>query len=304
MNRKINLLSATIMAILMKFLAFSGMVIHNGNVEKQPSGQSFETANIINKVNFNITTLQLSGFTTDETNSHWSGYVAATSFSNPQPNFQTVCGSWIVQSVSPSPQGNAAQWIGIGGFFSGRTLIQTGTDSESGPNGVSYCAWIELIPGKIYYPPLTIEPGNVISASIYLDEIGTNNWQVQLTDVTTGQTNTSQVFNFDSSMLSAEWIEENPNISPYSLADFGTAQFGPVFTHSTPDQAVVESGAPEYVAANFSYNPERVPLPPTYYIGQLANYKIDMVIGGTILASTSGLTGTNQCSFTVQWENS
>ena len=99
-------------------------------------------------------------------------------------------------------------------------------------------------------------------------------------------------------------IEENPNIGTDTLADFGTAQFGPVFTHSTSDQAVVESGSSVNVGNNSGFNPNRVPLPPTYYIGQLANYKINMVNDGTLLASTSGLTGTDQCSFTVQWENS
>ena len=255
-------------------------------------------------VSFSDLNQRLPRFTSDITNSHWSGYVVVTSYSDPQPDFVAVCGSWIVQSVSSSPQGNAAQWIGIGGFVHSKTLIQTGTDSESGPNGVSYYAWIELIPGQVYYPSLTIEPGNVISASVYLDGIGTDNWQVQLTDVTTGQTNTSPVYTFDSSMLSAEWIEENPNIGTDTLADFGTAQFGPVFTHSTSDQAVVESGSSVNVGNNSGFNPNRVPLPPTYYIGQLANYKINMVNDGTLLASTSGLTGTDQCSFTVQWENS
>ncbi len=68
-------------------------------------------------VSFSDLNQRLPRFTSDITNSHWSGYFAVTSYSDPQPDFVAVCGSWIVQSVSSSPQGNAAQWIGIGGFI-------------------------------------------------------------------------------------------------------------------------------------------------------------------------------------------
>lgn len=250
---------------------------------------------------FSISNQVLLGFGKDITNSHWSGYVAETSYSSPQRDFDTVCGSWIVQSVSSSSYGNAAQWIGIGGATeSSKTLIQTGTDSESTLNGVSYYAWYELCPSGAIVIPINIQAGNIISASVYLDELGSHNWQIHLSDITTGEQFTSPVFNYDSGQLSAEWIEENPN----TLADFGIAQFGASFTHSTPDQAVMESGSSEYAPNNYTFNPNRVPEPPLYYISQLAYYKINMVVDGTLLASTSGLTGTHQSSFTVQWENS
>jgi hypothetical protein len=72
------------------------------------------------------------------TRTNWSGYVAETSFAQPQANSVTaVDGSWIVPKVTGAATGQAESsvWVGIDGF-GGSTLEQIGT-AQDVVNGTS-----------------------------------------------------------------------------------------------------------------------------------------------------------------------
>ena len=64
---------------------------------------------------------------------NWSGYVAATNLTSPQPNSVTeVVGSWIVPAVTGPAGANtdSSVWVGIDGYGSG-TVEQVGTQEDA-----------------------------------------------------------------------------------------------------------------------------------------------------------------------------
>lgn len=160
------------------------------------------------------------------TSSNWSGYLATGS------SYTSVSGSWTV----PSPTGNGtntshdAAWVGIGGVTSD-DLIQAGTLNSVSANGqVTVYAFYEILPAPArLITSMTVSPGDTVSASV--TEIGTNLWQIIVTDQTTGQTFTKNL-SYTSTHSSAEWIEEDPSDSSGNLLPF--ARFGNIaFTGGT-----------------------------------------------------------------------
>ena len=74
---------------------------------------------------------------------------------------------------------------------------------------------------------LAVHPGDLVSVSI--SEQSTGNWQITMTDQTTGQRYQTTV-QYNSSHSSAEWIEEAPSVSGgraqiVTLDNFGQIQF-------------------------------------------------------------------------------
>ncbi len=157
----------------------------------------------------------------------WAGYVVASDFTNPNPTVTAVSGSWMVPEVAVSPRDTfSAAWVGIGGLFDG-TLIQAGTEQDSINGLANYRAWYELIP--LYsrdITQLTISPGDVMVVTISLLNSTSNQWLVDIRDVTNGET-FSRSFFYRSSRLSAEWIVERPTIDGTiaTLAYFNTVSF-------------------------------------------------------------------------------
>lgn len=160
------------------------------------------------------------------TSGNWSGYAdvacstcavryAATSFTLPSVN----CGK--------SPDGSyAALWVGLDGW-NDSTVEQTGIDAFCSSGMPGYDAWYEMYP----LPPVVftgVNPGDAISVSVYYNA-GTRQWQLGLTDLTTGGfINTSQPCPAGSVCrnASAEVITE----APYSngtlpLADFAQSGY-------------------------------------------------------------------------------
>lgn len=164
---------------------------------------------------------QTSAQTVSNTTSNWAGYAASGS------DFTSVSGSWIVPQTSSSQETSAdAAWIGIGGTSSS-DLIQAGTQNVVTPGGqVVTTAFYELLPdSSVTIPNVSVSPGDSISASI--TENGSNIWTITLTDNTNGQTFTGNA-EYDSSMSSAEWIEEDPSDGANQqipLDSFGTVDF-------------------------------------------------------------------------------
>ncbi len=162
---------------------------------------------------------------------NWAGYVVASDFNNPQPIVTMANGSWIVQTVSTSKKpAYSSQWVGIGGYFES-TLIQTGTESDSGQGTTNYYAWYELLPAAETPLPTgyPVNPGDRMNALIFL--VSTNSWNITLNDLTKPW-HYSIIVSYTSSQQSAEWIEERPSIagSITTLANFGTASFGYDYT--------------------------------------------------------------------------
>jgi hypothetical protein len=156
----------------------------------------------------------------------WSGYSVASSLKNPQATVTAVSGTWTVPSISVTPGFSySASWVGIGGQFD-QTLIQTGTEHDIANGQANYSAWYELLPAPPVYLTMSVSPGDTITASIKLQDATTNTWSISLRDTTNGQSYQTNV-QYDSSMLSAEWIVERPTIGNRIglLSDFGSVTF-------------------------------------------------------------------------------
>ena len=175
---------------------------------------------------------------------NWAGYVAQANPDNPQNDITGVNGSWVVQNIAPS-QGPtySAQWIGIGGY-SDKTLIQTGTSSEYNTSsiGPTFYAWYELIPSYEVQLNYTVKPGDIMSASI--KEVSANMWNITITDMSEGW-KYSTVQNYNSSKLSAEFVEERPELC-YGflcfltyLSNFSVSHYGSYFTNSLADTVTI-----------------------------------------------------------------
>lgn len=232
---------------------------------------------------------------TQRASDNWAGYVVSSNFSNSQPVFWEVDGSWVVQTVTPQFSGQtyeSSQWIGIGGWFNG-AMIQTGTESNANGNGgTSYYAWYEMIPTatqagnstSVIISKMTIHQGDIIDASIY--EAGSSSeWTIFIYDTTTGQYYQNN-FGYSPDMRSAEWIDERPYDTNtgtyYPLAYFGTAYFGPQYTNGYSNRGYDTNG---YI----------------YDINSLPNYELYIIdSSGNMLAQASAL-GSDGNSFTVTW---
>lgn len=170
---------------------------------------------------------------------NWAGYIATGG------TFTSVSGSWTVPQVNTTGTSSDATWLGIGGTASSH-LIQTGTQALANNNGqVSYQAWYEMLPANSQKIPLTINPGDSITASIV--QQSANQWTISLSDSTTGR-NYQTTVTYAASLSSAEWIEEMPvrGRTFIPLDNFGSVQFSALSTVKdgtalTPAQANAQS---------------------------------------------------------------
>lgn len=157
----------------------------------------------------------------DNTSYNWSGYVATGG------TYTGVNGTWTVPSVSATESMSAdASWVGIGGVSS-KDLIQAGTQTVSQNGQISYSAWIETLPQESFNIPLKVDPGDSISVWIDQESGTANTWMITFRNNTTGVTYATSV-QYNSSLSSAEWIEEMPILS-------GTNSFIPIDNFSAID---------------------------------------------------------------------
>jgi hypothetical protein len=158
-----------------------------------------------------------------DTSLNWSGYDATGG------SFTSVGAGWNVpdSSAASSSISADATWVGIGGVT--RTdLIQAGTQAVFQNGSVSYQAWYEMLPASSIAVPLTIHAGDAMTVSITESSAGV--WQISFLDSTTGQSYTTSV-NYDSSLSSAEWVEEAPSDQQgfVPLDSFGSVSFTDAF---------------------------------------------------------------------------
>jgi hypothetical protein len=172
--------------------------------------------------------------------SNWSGYAVAK-FETGQ-TYLGATATWTVPTATfqPDAGGSTAEysstWVGIGGFCENalctkvdNSLIQLGTEQDVSSDGTTrYYAWYEMLPQFPFQIPITVSPGDSITASLNCAANCSSKkqiWTLSMVNHHTGQ-QWSKNFTYGSSRLSAVWIEE----APYSggvlpLADFGTATF-------------------------------------------------------------------------------
>jgi hypothetical protein len=165
---------------------------------------------------------------------NWSGYVL--------PNFQTseeytsAQGTWVVPAVVGNKKFSvSSNWVGIGGFCKNarctkgdRTLIQLGTAQEAQNSRTAYFAWYEVLPKSSKMTTLAVNPGDVVTASLSCNPCtGNQSWTLSMTNVTSGDSWSLPNVPYQSSKLSAEWIQEAPSGQNgiFPLADFGTSTF-------------------------------------------------------------------------------
>ncbi|MBV9545427.1 MAG: hypothetical protein JOY61_13745, partial [Chloroflexi bacterium] len=153
-----------------------------------------------------------------DTSQNWAGYAATGG------TFTAVTGTWTVPQFTPDSQPGAdATWVGIGGVTS-RDLIQAGTQQTVSGNGTTqYETWVETLPQASHPVPLTINPGDSVTISITQQQTP-DQWTVDYKNNTTGQTFSANE-TYQSSLSSAEWIEESPSSlrnRQLPLDNFGT----------------------------------------------------------------------------------
>jgi hypothetical protein len=157
--------------------------------------------------------------------SNWAGYAVSGS------TFTDVKGTWVQPAVTCTLPAStySAFWVGLGGTDeSNGGLEQTGTESNCENGQPVYDAWYELLPDGSVRVPIDVSAGDTISAEVSVDGSVVT---LTVTDVTTGQTFTTQQTPSALGTSSAEWIAEAPSrcfgdrCLPLQLANFGTVQF-------------------------------------------------------------------------------
>ena len=135
--------------------------------------------------------------------SNWSGYAKSGSYSS-------ATAQWVVPSVSATSSSSySSAWVGIDGFTNS-SLIQTGTESDYYSGSAHYNAWWEILPAaETRINSITVQPGDVMTASITKGAGGI--WTITINDTSNGQSFTTQQA-YSGPGASVEWIEEAPSI--------------------------------------------------------------------------------------------
>jgi lipoprotein-anchoring transpeptidase ErfK/SrfK len=176
---------------------------------------------------------------------NWAGYAATGG------TFTSVSGTWTVPNVTAGSIPAAdATWVGIGGV-STKDLIQAGTDATVQGGQVVYTAWWETLPQSSQPVPLTVSPGDTMSVSIAQQPNGT--WQIVIRDTTSGQSWQNNL-TYQSSLSSAEWIEESPSVGRRTmlpLDNFGTVTFtGATTVENGQQRTTAQAGGQPIIMTN------------------------------------------------------
>lgn len=160
---------------------------------------------------------------------NWAGYAVHRS----GVSFRTVSATWKQPTGEcnlPYPTYEAS-WVGIGGYNRDSTALeQIGTELDcSGPGPARSAAWYELVPAPSAHIPMTIKPGDTVTASVTV--IG-HHVTLKLSD-RTRHTSFSKAENVSSvDVRSAEWIVEAPSecfndnyCRTLPLTNFGSVSF-------------------------------------------------------------------------------
>jgi hypothetical protein len=170
------------------------------------------------------------------TSSNWAGYGAhGTGVS-----FRTVQGTWRQPGMTCASgvKTYSSYWVGLGGYsVTSKALEQIGTEADCSAGQVRLSAWYELVPAPSVPIQLTINPGDVMTASV---TVSGQRVSVSLIDLTRKHSFTKTVSASPIDVTSAEWIVEAPSecVSANAcvtlpLANFGSAAFSSALASST-----------------------------------------------------------------------
>jgi hypothetical protein len=225
-------------------LSDASKVVHQLTVNTQPPASSTTNPTVPSQSSGGTGTGTASDTTpTSDTTDNWAGYVSTGG------TYSAVSGSWTAPSVTADSDtsGADASWIGIGGVTSD-DLIQIGTQDIVNNGQVTTAAFYEELPyTSETITDIDVNPGDAVTASI--TETSTGVWSINIEDKTNGESYSNTVA-YDSSLSSAEWIEEAPSdeTSVLPLDDFGSITFS--------DTSAVENGKTVNIAD--STNPSSV----------------------------------------------
>ncbi len=147
---------------------------------------------------------------------NWSGYADVSTTAN---TFTGVSGTWRQPATVCSPEQRlTAFWVGLDGF-NNETVEQLGTLAYCFEGLPYYFSWWEMFPGASVTVGSTVQPGDLIRASV--KRSGTN-YTLTLVDFTTAGNSFSTVQSCTTCENdSAEWIAERPafpiGITPLSF---------------------------------------------------------------------------------------
>jgi Peptidase A4 family len=135
---------------------------------------------------------------------NWSGYADSSTAGA----FTAVSATWRQPATICSPEQRlTAFWVGLDGFDN-ETVEQLGTLSYCFEGVPFYFTWWEMFPGASMTVGSTVQPGDLISASV--NRSGTN-YTLTLVDATTPGNSFSTVQSCTTCENdSAEWIAERP----------------------------------------------------------------------------------------------
>ncbi len=199
----------------------------------------------------------------NSTSSNWAGYAASGTFTS-------VSAHWIQPAgTCTSRTTYSSFWIGLDGYNSS-SVEQTGSEVDCSSGTPRYYSWYEMYPAYPVNYTDTVHAGDAFSATITY--LGSNQFQLALSDTTRGWSHTVTKTLSGAPRSSAEVIAEAPSSSSgvLPLTNFGTANF---------------SAATANGASIGSFNPDA----------------ITMASGGTTKATTSALSGGT--AFSVTWHH-
>lgn len=164
-----------------------------------------------------------------ENSPNWGGYVASGR------KFRYVKATFAVPRLdcakTPGKPGNptfVGEWVGL----DATTVEQDGIQAECDGRNAEYAAWYEMYPKAAAYPPMTVNPGDTIQASVWY-AANKQEYELILSDLSNGEgfTEWARCGGRSCANSTAEVITEAPGKSGaakaayFPLADCGTTSF-------------------------------------------------------------------------------
>ena len=234
------------------------------------------------------------------TSSNWAGYAVSDSGTGTTPtSFTSVSGSWVqpTATCTAGSPGHSAFWVGLGGFADGsRALEQIGTEADCSAGGTpSTSVWYELVPAPAVDVSLTVQPGDLINASVTVSGTSVT---LTIADATNGASFTKTLTVASPDTSSAEWIAESPSTCggfrggcrPLPLANFGTVSFTGASTTGSGHVGAI--GDPAWGATAITLSGSSQSRFPGDRFG----------IAAALSAATPGQLSSDGTSFSVTWQ--
>jgi hypothetical protein len=191
---------------------------------------------------------------------NWSGYADSSTTAN---TFTGVSATWRQPATVCSPEQElTAYWVGLDGY-STATVEQDGTLAYCFEGVAYYYSWYELYPAGSVTVGSTVQPGDVISASVHRS--GTS-YRLSLTDFSNPANSFSTVQSCTTcENESAEWIAERPAFpigitpltffrswNPVGAVQTSNGAKGPISSGPNPAQITMLDATGTYALDNVS----------------------------------------------------